>query len=176
MTIVESTRPITGGVDTHLDVHVAAALDELGGLLGVEMFATTPTGYAELLVWLQRFGVVELVGVEGTGSYGAGLTRLLLAEDVPVVEVDRPNRQRRRKLPSVSIEQAGAHAGRRTPTVLAHGDLPDAALPGEEVVAQSLGGTRLHQRRAKVNSAPQIGPLWSRNRSKNRGLSMVSLQ
>ena len=96
MTMTMPSR-ITAGVDTHLDVHVAAALDELGGLLGVEMFATTPVGYAELLAWLQRFGVVELVGVEGTGSYGAGLTRFLHARQVRVVEVDRPNRQRRRR-------------------------------------------------------------------------------
>jgi transposase len=88
---------ITAGVDTHLDVHVAAALDERGALLGVEMFATTPAGYADLLGWLQRFGTVELAGVEGTGSYGAGLTRFLHAHDVRVVEVDRPNRQRRRR-------------------------------------------------------------------------------
>ena len=88
---------ITGGVDTHLDVHVAAALDERGGLLGVEMFPTTTAGYQRLLSWLQGFGDVELVGVEGTGSYGAGLTRLLHAHDVAVVEVDRPNRQRRRR-------------------------------------------------------------------------------
>jgi transposase len=48
MTIVESSRPVTGGVDSHLDVHVAAAVDANGGVLGVESFATTPTGYAEL--------------------------------------------------------------------------------------------------------------------------------
>jgi len=48
MTIVEPTRAVTGGVDTHLDVHVAAALDELGGLLGTESFATTPAGYLAL--------------------------------------------------------------------------------------------------------------------------------
>jgi hypothetical protein len=42
MTIVETTRPITGGVDTHLDTHVAAAVDHNGGLLGVESFPTTP--------------------------------------------------------------------------------------------------------------------------------------
>ncbi len=48
MTIVETTRPITGGVDTHLDVHVAAAVDANGGVLGVESFATTPAGYREL--------------------------------------------------------------------------------------------------------------------------------
>lgn len=56
---------ITGGVDTHLDVHVAAALDERGGLLRVEMFATTTAGYRQLLSWLQDLGEVEVVGVEG---------------------------------------------------------------------------------------------------------------
>jgi transposase len=88
---------VTAGVDTHLDVHVAAVLDDRGGLLGVESFATTPAGYRGLLGWLRGFGAVELVGVEGTGSYGAGLTRHLHREGVRVVEVDRPNRQRRRR-------------------------------------------------------------------------------
>ncbi|HEY6427291.1 MAG TPA: IS110 family transposase [Acidimicrobiales bacterium] len=89
-------RRMTGGVDTHLDVHVAAALDERGALLGIESFATTTAGYRRLLRWLESFGTLELVGVEGTGSYGAGLTRHLLANEVAVVEVDRPNRQLRR--------------------------------------------------------------------------------
>ncbi len=97
MTVTNLARSITGGVDTHLDVHVAAALDERGALLGVESFATTESGYKKLLGWLSDFGPVELVGVEGTGSYGAGLTRHLQAERVRVVEVDRPNRQRRRR-------------------------------------------------------------------------------
>ena len=97
MTVTNLARRITGGVDTHLDVHVAAALDERGALLGVESFATTEAGYKKLLGWLSDFGPLELVGVEGTGSYGAGLTRLLQAEQVRVVEVDRPNRQRRRR-------------------------------------------------------------------------------
>src|ERR687898_1601912 len=88
---------VTGGVDTHLDVHVAAALDHRGVLLGVESFETTPAGYRRLLRWLRGFGGVEVVGVEGTGSYGAGLTRHLHDEGVCVVEVDRPNRQRRRR-------------------------------------------------------------------------------
>jgi transposase len=96
MTMTMPSR-ITGGVDTHLDVHVAAALDERGGLRGVETFDTTPAGYRRLLDWLRGFGDVELVGVEGTGSYGAGLTRFLHANQVAVVEVDRPNRQRRRR-------------------------------------------------------------------------------
>ena len=57
MTIVSTTRLVTGGVDTHLDVHVAAAVDVNGGVLGVESFATTPTGHAALVVWLASFGV-----------------------------------------------------------------------------------------------------------------------
>jgi transposase len=91
------TQRITGGVDTHLDVHVAAALDQLGALLGTASFATTAAGYRELLAWLASFGTVVLVGVEGTGSYGAGLTRHLLSQGIAVVEVDRPNRQNRRR-------------------------------------------------------------------------------
>src|SRR5918995_3498792 len=88
---------VTGGVDTHLDVHVAAALDHRGALFGVESFETTPAGYRGLLSWLRGFGALELVGIEGTGSYGAGLTRHLHKEGIGVVEVDRPNRQRRRR-------------------------------------------------------------------------------
>ena len=96
MTIVE-TRPITGGVDTHLDVHVAAALDANGGVLGVESFPTTTAGFAELHAWLCRFGPLERVGVEGTGAYGAGLARFLRGAGVAVIEVDRPSRQARRR-------------------------------------------------------------------------------
>ena len=58
MTIVE-TRLITGGVDTYVDVHVAAALDSNGGTLGVESFPTTTTGFAELHTWLLGFGTVH---------------------------------------------------------------------------------------------------------------------
>jgi len=76
LTIVE-TPTITGGVDTHADVHVAAALDPVGGLLGVAEFPVTPAGYARLLSWVGGFGTVCLVGIEGTGSYGAGLARHL---------------------------------------------------------------------------------------------------
>jgi transposase len=94
LTIVE-TSTVTGGVDTHADEHVAAALDHIGGLLGTKSFPTTPAGYGRLLAWLQSFGAVGVVGVEGTGSYGAGLTRHLMAAGVTVVEVDRSNRQDR---------------------------------------------------------------------------------
>lgn len=97
MTIVDAARPVTGGVDTHLDLNVAAALDPIGGLLAVEQFPATSSGHRRLLGWLAGFGPVTRVGVEGTGSYGAGLARYLRAAGVEVVEVDRPNRQARRR-------------------------------------------------------------------------------
>jgi len=95
--MVDTSRPVTGGVDTHLDVNVAAALDSIGGLLGVAEFGTDTKGHDDLLVWLSGFGRVAKVGVEGTGSYGAGLARFLREAGIAVVEVDRPNRQARRR-------------------------------------------------------------------------------
>jgi len=74
MTIV-GARVITGGVDTRADMPVAAALDRIGGLLGAGEFPVTPAGYAGLLSWLGGFGTVGLAGIEGAGSYRAGLAR-----------------------------------------------------------------------------------------------------
>ena len=116
VTIVEAA-PVVGGVDTHLDVHVAAALDCFGGLLGVEPFPATPAGYRALLGWMGEFGPVVRVGVEGTGAYGAGLARFLRRSGVEVIEVDRANRQARRQHgksdPADAIEAArAAHNGR----------------------------------------------------------------
>ena len=107
MTIVE-TRAVTGGVDTHADVHVAAALDGIGGLLGVQSFPTTVAGYRSLLGWLRSFGPVKLVGIEGTGSYGAGLSRFVQAAGVKVAEVNRADRAARRQ----SGTAQGASKGR----------------------------------------------------------------
>jgi transposase len=117
VTIVEATRSVTGGVDTHLDVHVAAALDQMGALLGSEPFETTPAGYKLLLEWLGGFGEVTKIGVEGTGSYGAGLARFLRRRGVDVVEVNRQNRAERRRSgksdPLDAIEAARAALGGR---------------------------------------------------------------
>jgi transposase len=117
MTIVEDARVITGGVDTHAGMHVAAALDPLGGLLGVREFPATAAGYAGLPGWLAGFGTVALAGIEGTGSYGAGLARHLATAGIRVVEVDRSDRQDRRRngksdpLDAVSAARA-AQSGR----------------------------------------------------------------
>ena len=88
-TMTDTARRVAAGVDTHRDQHVVAALDERGAELGVRPFPTTQAGHRALLAWLQELGAVERVGVEGTGSYGAGLARFLHAEGVTVV---RPNR------------------------------------------------------------------------------------
>ncbi len=95
-TQLETTTAVTAGVDTHRDVHMVAALDQRGAELGVRGFGTDPVGHRNMLDWLERFGPVELVGVEGTGTYGAGLTRFLQRNDIAVVEISRPDRQERR--------------------------------------------------------------------------------
>ena len=84
---------ITVGVDTHKDIHVAVALDGLGRRLGTLSVPTTPQGYKALLGWANGFGPLERAGVEGTGSFGAGLTRFLQAEGIEVFEVIRPRRR-----------------------------------------------------------------------------------
>lgn len=87
---------IIGGVDTHADTHHAAVIDANGRQLGDAKFPANTTGYAALAAFLAAFGAVVRVGVEGTGSYGAGLARYLRAAGIEVVEVIRPSRQTRR--------------------------------------------------------------------------------
>ncbi len=95
-TMAQRPAKVTVGVDTHGDVHVAAALDDLGRLVGTISVPSTANGYRRLLQWANAFGEVEAVGIEGTGAYGAGLARYLAERDVRVVEVDRPDRRTRR--------------------------------------------------------------------------------
>lgn len=86
-----SIQMIVIGVDTHKDRHVAVALDGRGTTLGNQSVAATPHGYLELEQWALTFGETKAFGVEGTGSYGAGLSRLRLARGHRVIEVSRPN-------------------------------------------------------------------------------------
>jgi transposase len=110
ITIAPTTINVIGGVDTHADVHVAAACDQLGSVLGTESFPTTARGYQSLLRYLQGFGVIAKVGVEGTGSYGVGLARHLAAAGIEVIEVNRPNRQVRRRHGKTDVVDAIAAA------------------------------------------------------------------
>jgi len=95
--MAQQERIVTGGVDTHLDVHVAAVIDDVGRILATHSFPVTKRGYCQLHRWMASFGSISKVGIEGTGSYGAGLTRHLQECGVEVVEVNRPNRQARRR-------------------------------------------------------------------------------
>lgn len=73
--MMAASRVVVGGIDTHKDLHVAAVLDTAGAALGTQSFSTTRAGYRALVRWMRSFGDVRRVGIEGTGSYGAGLTR-----------------------------------------------------------------------------------------------------
>jgi transposase len=115
---IGAERPNTGvavilGVDTHLDFHVAVAVDHLGRRLGEFSVPTTAKGYEELLRWAEGFGPLRCAGVEGTSSYGAGLARHLKSRGIEVLEVERPERRRRssrRKLEKSDPSDAEAAA------------------------------------------------------------------
>ena len=81
------------GVDTHLDVHVAVALDHLGRRLGELSVPTTAKGYEKLVRWAEGFGTLRCAGVEGTSTYGAAITRYLRTAEIAVKEVERPKRR-----------------------------------------------------------------------------------
>jgi transposase len=98
------------GVDTHLDFHVAVALDRMGRRLGDLKVPTTKKGYGELTRWVEGFGLVAYAGVEGTGSYGAGLARHLKAAGIAVVEVERPKRRHLRRNGKSDSQDAEAAA------------------------------------------------------------------
>ena len=97
MTSIAPTKTdVIGGVDTHLDLHMAAVVEPDGTVLGTRAFPTTRAGYRQLLAWMKGHGNLLRVGVESTGTYGAGLVRLLGREGVPVLEVTGPDKSVRR--------------------------------------------------------------------------------
>ena len=98
------------GVDTHKDVHVAVAISGLGARLEATSVPATAHGYRRLAAWAHAHGPVHAFGVEGTGSYGAGLCRALIKQGCRVVEVGRPSRQRRRQCGKNDIVDAEAAA------------------------------------------------------------------
>src|SRR5258706_3516895 len=112
---------VVGGVDTHKDLHVAAVVDEHDRVLGSQCFAATRQGYRQMLQWMRSFGELVRVGVESTGTYGAGLLRHLQTAGIDVLEVTAPDKQdRRRRGKDDDLDaQNAAHAaftGKRTVT------------------------------------------------------------
>src|SRR6202040_220823 len=112
MAVNEGTRRIVGGVDTHKDLHVAAVVDEQDRVIGTQSFATTRQGYRQMLAWMRTFGDLQHIGVESTGSYGAGLLRFMQQAGIAVLEVTAPDKQdRRRRSKNDDLDaQNAAHA------------------------------------------------------------------
>jgi transposase len=160
VTIVE-TCAITGGVDTQAGVRVAAAVDPIGGLPGVQEFPVSPAGYARLLGWLGGFGTVCLAGIEGTGRYGAGLARHITAAGVRVAGVGRSGRQDRRR-PGKPDPLDAVSAARAAPSGRADGapkgrDGAAGAIRALMVATRSATGERTQassQARALVLTGP----------------------
>lgn len=125
---------VVGGVDTHSDTHTAAAIDRTGRVLGHRQFDATPAGYQSLLDWLHGHGRLELVGIEGTGAYGAGLARHLADAGVPMAEIDRPDRKTRRR--AGKSDPIDAEAAARTALAGARTSIPKARDGQVEAVRQ----------------------------------------
>jgi len=149
-------RCVVGGVDTHRDVHVAAIVDEIGTVLGSAEFPSTAAGHRGLLRWLRRFGELDKVGVEGTGAWGAGLARFLAAAGVAVVEVDRPNRQHRRRYGKSDTTDAEA-AARAALNGEAHG-VPKTRTGNVEAI-RALRVARRSALKARTQAANQLHAL-----------------
>ena len=107
---METMPQIVGGVDTHSDAHVAAALSTGGHIIAIRSFSTDQVGYWNMHEWFASAGDLVAVGVEGTGAYGKGLTRFLQARNVNVIEVGRVNRQQRRRHGKTDTKDAVAAA------------------------------------------------------------------
>ncbi|WP_200876950.1 IS110 family transposase [Vibrio sp. B183] len=87
---------LTLGVDTHLDNHVAVLVNSIGQVIDTQEFIVNSSGYEQLYKWCKSFGTVKQAGIEGTGTYGAGLCKFLQQKQIKVFEVNRPNRAMRR--------------------------------------------------------------------------------
>ena len=176
MTIVEAPVGITGGVDTHLDTHVAAALDPLGRLISTESFDADAAGYKALLSWLETFGQVDKIGVEGTGSYGAGLSRFLRRKGIEVVEVNRPNRQARRNHgksdPLDAVEAARAVISGRA---LGTGKTKDGPVEAIRVLVVAKRSARQARVKAIVQMRHLVITAPDQLHSRLKGLTVTAL-
>lgn len=167
---------VTLGVDTHADMHVGVALDRLGRRLGSKSVPTTRAGYAELVAWVEEFGVLDCVGVEGSGSFGLELARFLRATGVRVVEVNRPNRQHRRRFGKHDTADAEA-AARAVQAGVASGE-PKSA-DGIVEMMRALRVARRSAVKARTQAANQLRSLLftapEELKAELRGLSTYQL-
>jgi transposase len=147
------------GVDTHLDFHVAVALDHLGRRLGESSVPTTPKGYERLLRWAAGFGPLRCAGVEGTSSYGAGLTRHLRARGIEVLEVERPkHRQRSSRRNLQKSDPSDAERAARAVLAGEASGVPKSADGCVEMI-RTLRAARRSAMKARTQAANQIQAL-----------------
>ena len=132
---------VVAGVDTHKDTHHVAVLNAATGAgLGDMRVPATPAGYDQLHDFVRSHGRIRMIGIEGTGSYGAGLARALRAAGAPIREVIRPKRSQRRRGKSDPIDAyAAAGAGPRVPVECATPPPPDPPPPARGRGRQSRG-------------------------------------
>ena len=146
------------GVDTHSEAHVAVALDGTGRRTGELRIPNSEAGYAELLGWVLGLGHPIAAGIEGTGSYGSGLSRFLRTRGLRVVEVNRTSRQHRRRYGKHDAADAEA-AARAVMAGTASGEPKDA-----DGAAESLRALRVARRsavKARTQAANQLHALAS---------------
>jgi transposase len=163
MTTESQFRHIVAGVDTHKLTHHSAVLDaNTGKLLAEKEFPATEAGYRKLMSWMRSHGAVVKAGLEGTGSYGAGLQRYLQAHGVTVIEVARPNRQDRRRQgksdPIDAINAARAVLSEATTTTPKFRDGYVESVRQIRAIRRSAVKARraaLHQIHALLWSAPE---------------------
>jgi transposase len=147
------------GVDTHLDFHVAVAIDHLGRCLGESSVPTTAKGYERLLRWAEGFGLVRCAGIEGTSSYGAGLTRHLRARGIEVLEVERPKHRRRSS--RRNLQKSDPSDAERAARAVLAGEASGEPKSGEGRVEmiRALRAARRSAMKARTQAANQLQSL-----------------
>jgi transposase len=144
------------GVDTHLDFHVAVAVDHLGRCLGESSVPTTVKGYEGLLCWAEGFGPLRCAGVEGTSSYGAGLARHLKSQGIKVLEVERP--ERRRGGSRRNVEKSDPSDAERAARAVLAGETSGVPKSGDGRVEmiRTLRAARRSAMKARTQAANQL--------------------
>ena len=184
MTTIGTERPETEvgvvlGVDTHLDFHVAVAIDHLGRRLGESSVPATVKGYGRLLRWAEGFGPVRCAAVEGTSSYGAGLARHLRSRGTKVLEVERPKHRRRSTRRNVEkSDPSDAEAAARAVLAGEASGVPKSA-EGTVKMIRTLRAARRSAVKARTQAANQLQSLHvtapEQLRQRLRGLSTKHL-
>jgi transposase len=175
---LETKVEVILGVDTHLDFHVAVAIDHLGRRLGEASVPTTAKGYEKLLCWAEGFGPLRCAGVEGSSSYGAGLARHLRARGIEVLEVERPKRRQRSSRRRVKSDPSDAESAARVVLAGEASGAPKSA-DGRVEMIRTLRAARRSAMKARTQAANQLQGLRvtapEQLRQRLRGLSTMEL-